>query len=162
MVIRDDHKDTISIDLSELFGKVMTFSAKDAERMQPDNPALILVMTYKDDAEFRTYVDKVVMDMTSRIAHLLDQGSIVKDWPYLNIEFSTGCLNPSGLHIIDEAMQSALTYGVLSEYQAGAPGYEIAEQANKDKYAHALGALSASSLYRRQSPNRAKIKQRFF
>ncbi len=162
MVVREDDKDIITIDLSEVYGKVITFSAKDAERMQPEDPALILVMTHRDEAEFKTYVDKVVMDVMPRIAHLLDRGSIANEYPVLQIELDKDTIKSSGLHIIDEALQGALTYGVLMEYQAGAPGYEMAVQANSERYKHFLGALAASSQYRKQSPDRTKIRHRLF
>ena len=162
MIIQEEDKDIIRIDLSEVFGKVIRFSASDSERVLPEHGDLILVMREQDSPIFLTHIDVVVMDLTGRLADVLSEDSIeIEDYD-LNVNIKKDALTGEGLKISREAIQQALSTGVLAEYQLGAPGYEHVQQANRQKYMHALNTLAAAVSFRMDSNKRRTIERRDF
>lgn len=160
MIIYEEDKDLIKIDLEELFGKVIELSARDADRLNLEEGVKILVLEPRDGAIFQSLIDMVVMDITGRLANNLDDDGIEIDMPDLILNIKKDNINQEGLRIIKEALQVALTSGVLSYYQSGMPGYQIVEEANKRKYAHALNTMAAAQAYRTKSYQRPRITQR--
>ena len=158
MIIHEEEYDLIRIDLEEVFGKVIELSANDAERLIHTDPILILVLRPDQGAIFQTLVDTVVMDITGRLSDKLDDDGIEVEMPYLNIYIKQESVSQEGLRIINEAVQLALTTGTLSYFQAGAPGYEVVEHANKNKYQHALNTMAAAQAFRNNQ--RVRITQR--
>lgn len=146
--------------IDELFGKVIEMSAKEADRLNLEDGVKILVLSPGDGPVFLSLVDLVVMDMTGRLAGKLDDDGIKIEDGNLDVYIKEDTVNMDGMRIINEAVQVALTSGVLSYYQAGMPGYEILEQANNKKYLHALNTMAAAQAYRMDSPNRVRITQR--
>jgi len=162
MVENLEEKDVIKIDLQQLFGKVIQFSADDAERIiQADtDPSIVFVLSHRDHSVFRTHVDTVIMDITPKLSYMLyEDGSIVTGEEFLQVEIKKDLLKQNGLMVLDEAIQLALTTGILSYFQMGAPGYQHIQQANKEKYQHARGMIASATAYRR--PGKTKVTQRF-
>lgn len=146
MVIQDTYTDTISIDLSEVFGKVINISARDAERMQ--TPVLTLAITEDDYPAFRDVCDRVVARLMSRMEHIFTDNNIVIDWPILNIEIKRELIKLTGLHIIDKAVEDAITYAVMEDLQAGLAGYEGIRQLNIERYEKALSSVAVAASFR--------------
>lgn len=160
MIIKDEDKDIIRIDLEEVFGKVIEWSAHDSDRLNLENGVKILVISPNDGAIFQTLVDMVVMDVTGRLSDKLDTDGILVEMPNLDVNIKQDAINQEGLRIINEAIQLALTTGVLSYHQSGMPGYEPVQYANRQKYTHALNTISASQAYRMESQYRPRVTQR--
>ena len=146
--------------IEELFGKTIEMSAKDADRLNLEDGVKILVLSPDDGAVFLSLVDLVIMDITGRLAGKLDEEGIKIEDNNIDIYIKEDSINRDGMRIVNEAVQVALTCGVLSYYQSGMPGYEILEQANNKKYMHALNTMAAAQAYRMDASNRVRITQR--
>jgi hypothetical protein len=160
MIIHDEDRDIIRIDLEEVFGKVIELSANDADRLNAGDGVKILVLSPTDGAIYQSLVDMVVMDITGRLADKLYEEGIDIKMPNLNVNIKKDSINKDGLKIIQEAVQVALTTGVLSYFQQGMPGYSEVQQANRFKYMHALNTMAAAQAFRMDSYQRPRITQR--
>jgi hypothetical protein len=149
MIIQNTYTDTISIDLSEVFGRIINISAKDADRIQ--TPVVTLSVTEDDYPMFRDVADKVSVQLISRLSDVLGEHGITTDWPLFDVELKKEAITLKGLHIIDKGINDAFTYGVLADMQMGLMGYEQLMMANTIRYEDALKMVATASTYRRGS-----------
>jgi hypothetical protein len=160
MIIHDEDRDIIRIDLEEVFGKVIELSANDADRLNAGDGIKILVLSPSDGAIYQSLVDMVVMDMTGRLSNKLYEEGMSIEMPNLDVNITQDSISKDGLKIIQEAIQIALTTGILSYYQQGMPGYGEVQNANYAKYQHALNTMAAAQAFRMESYQRPRITQR--
>ncbi len=160
MIDYQEDKDVIVTDLEMVFGRVVLLSAYQAEKSIDINSPVVLVMGQEDTPLFLAHLDPVLADIKPLLVNRLEEDGIEVTDTDMSIHLKKDVITKEGLYLIDKALYEALTSGVLSNYQAGAPGYEGVQAYNQNRYEDALAQIASAGAYR--ASNKTNITQRHF
>ena len=176
MLIIRAEVDLIIIDLEEAFGKIIRFSALDASKIpSKEHPDRILVISPEESDIFLTYIDKIISDISPHVIPHLDRetweeisdlvGEEEIDEELQNNQvivasFTKEVMTKEGLKLVGEALDRALTEGVLSQWEEGYEAYAYLQQVHERNYQDAVRQITNAVTYRVQRKHRLRITPR--
>ena len=147
--------DQIIIDLEKVFGRAILLSAYQAEKSGTDT---LLVMAQTDIPLFLAHLDPLIGELEGAFSTRLEQ--IQTTETTLTVSLKEDVISTEGLNRIEKALMDGLTSGVLSQYQAGAKGYEGVQAYNRKRFDDALRTINNVSVFRVKPKDKIRITQR--
>ncbi len=160
MIEHLENKDVVTINLEEVFGRVVMLSAYQAERSFKEDDPLLLVMNQTDIPVFLAHLDPVKGSLFPPLALRIHEDGIQISEDTFTVNLQKGVMTLEGLMSLEKYIGEALVYGVLSNFQAGARGYEAIQYNNANSFSEAIKAIENVLTYRVRPVNKIRITQR--